>query len=212
MTSDQQQNTAAKRKKVIRVAALLLMLVVFPAVSWLYLKGGITWRKEALAELGNFGKVPPFPLIYADGSKIDRIEGCACVIYRFEENPELTPHNQKVMDLGQQLYKQFGEFNPQFRLVMLANAGSSEFRSYKQKLPSIDYATWAWSPVTPTWNELLNGGFNMYCHDRDVSPYPHYFALTDKNGIIKRFYNAESDKEIGRMIEQIAILIPPPPQ
>ena len=43
---------AQNRRKLFITAFLLLVLVVFPALSWLYLRGGLNWRKEALAELG----------------------------------------------------------------------------------------------------------------------------------------------------------------
>jgi len=38
-------------KRILRTGAILMILVLFPLISWLYLKSGIAFRKDALASL-----------------------------------------------------------------------------------------------------------------------------------------------------------------
>lgn len=195
-------------------AAFIVLFAGLPALSWWYLKGGLEWRKEAIAELGNYGKVRKAPVIYADGTKEDLLAGNVGVIYNFGVNPDLTAANQRAFDIAEKLYDQFaklksGGIHPHFRLVMISENGTSEFRSHMQKIPTYDFAAWIWMGGVNSWRTILENGFDAYCTHRKIPPYPHYFALCDTSGEIRRFYNADSDQEVGRMVEHIAILLPP---
>ncbi|MGI9159878.1 MAG: hypothetical protein ACR2K1_09015, partial [Saprospiraceae bacterium] len=108
---------------------------------------------------------------------------------------------------GQRLFEQFGS-NMNFRLVMIAQGGTAEFKTHAQTLPSADYATWVWTGALGSWSTILNNGYESYCIATDNKGYKEFYALTDTSGTIRRFYNALDEKEVGRMVEQIAILLP----
>ena len=48
----------AKIKKLVSSAILLLILVGLPAVSFIYLRSGANYRRDAIATMGDFGKMP----------------------------------------------------------------------------------------------------------------------------------------------------------
>lgn len=205
------EKVSVTRKTIISVV-LFLILVGLPAGSWYYLRGGLNWRKQAQAELQNYGKIRGAQVIYPDGTKENMLAEKVCVIYYFGANPELTLENKHIIDTGERLFKQFGYKSgntyDDFRLVMIAQSGSAEFRTHAQTLPSADFANWVWTGALGSWRTILVNAYDLYCQKNNVRPSEHYFALADTTGTIRCFYDAMSEKEVGRMVEHIALLLP----
>ncbi len=194
-------------RKIFIAAVLLLILVGFPAVSWIYLRDGLNWRKKAVGELSSYGQIPKANIIWPDGLLEDQLNSKVVVAHLFANKAELTAETQKILDTNQQIFDQFGR-GTHFSLVMIAEDATTDFRSYTQKLPGSDFANWLWLPANGAWPSVLNNGFESYCVKGEIDPYPYYYALADTAGVIRRFYNALDEKEVGRMVEQIAILLP----
>ena len=210
--SDEQQ-TPTRNRKILTATALTLILVVLPAISWFYLSGGLQWRKDAVAELGFFGQIRAAHIIYPDGTKENQLAESICVIHSFGANPELTEDNKRIIDTNKRLYDQFGRMSdgtprPFFKIVMIYEGGSAEFRSEVQKIPSIDYATWVVTAGLGSWGTILNNAFEKFTVERKVKPYQENYALADVTGQIKCFYNALDDQQVNRMVQQIARLLP----
>ncbi len=204
--------TVSSKRKIFIFCILFLILVVLPAGSWYYLRGGLNWRKQAQAELQDYGKIRGSFVIYPDGTKENELKDKVCVLHFFGANPELTPANQHILDIGQRLVQQFG-YKPgatsdYFRLVMIAEGGTADFKTHAQTLPNADLVNWVWTGGLGSWNTILANGYDLYCQQNDITPAAEYFALSDTSGKIRRFYNALDDKEVGRMVEQIALLLP----
>ncbi len=205
---------AEKVKRKLWVWSVLALLFVgLPAISWLYLRNGLNWRREAQQELkGEYGKILPVTVIHPDGSKDNLLAQKVCVIHYFGANPDLTPENKHILDTGERLFQQFGFKSAAapdyFRLVMISQDGTAEFRTHARTLPSADYATWVWSGGLNSWRAALVNAYTYYCQQNGVKPVSHYYALADTTGTIRRFYNALSEKEVGRMVEHIALLLP----
>ncbi len=180
--------------------------------SWFYLKGGLDWRKQAQAELQDYGPIRSAPIIYADGTKEDLLEKKVCVLYFFGANPDLDGPNRQILDTGERLFQKFG-YKPgaqqdDFRLVMIAQGGTAEFKTYAQTLPSAEYANWVWTGALGSWSTIMVNSYDLYCQRNGITPTTHYYALADQEGRIRRFYNALDEKEVGRMVEHIALLLP----
>lgn len=201
--------TPTKRKNIVRGILLALVLVILPVISFYWLNSGFQLRKEALGKNANYGKVRSVSVIYPDGVKEDQIKGKVCVIHLFGEAADLTNDNRKILDTCEKLFDQFGN-NPHFRLVMIAKDATSEFRSHHQKMLSAEYVTWAWTGAIGSWSTILWNGYESFCLAEDVSSVKEYFAVCDTTGQIRRYYNALSEREIDRMVQHIAILLPPP--
>ena len=200
------------KRKIFIAAILLLILVVLPMGSWYYLSGGLNWRKQAQAELQDYGAIRSAPVIYPDGTKENLLENKICVLYFFGENPDLTEPNRKILDICEGLFKQFG-YKPgaqidEFRMVMIAQGGTAEFKTHAQTLPSAEYVNWVWTGGLGSWSTIMYNSYDLYCQRNKVTPVPHYFALSDSEGRIRCFYNAMDEKEVGRMVEHIALLLP----
>jgi hypothetical protein len=201
-----EEKVSTQRKTIIFIA-LFTILVVLPGISWFYLRGGLNWQKEALAEMRDFGKIRPAYIVYPDGEKQNQLKSKVVVIHIFGENPDLTEANKKILDTGQRLYDQFGD-NEHFRMAMIADGGTAEFRSHAQTLPSADYAAWVWTGALGGWRTIVENGYESFYLSEKVDPVPQYYALADTSGTIRRFYDAMDDKQVGRMVEHIAMLLP----
>lgn len=197
----------SKTRKLFIFAALFIILIALPAGSWFYLKSGLNWHKAAVAELGDYGKIRGAFIIFPDGEKRDQLKGEVVVIHIFGDSPDLTEANKKIIEVDKRLYDQFGQ-NEFFRMAMIAEGGTSEFRSEVQKIPSIDYVTWVWTGGLGSWRTIIENGYESFCLAEHTSPVPEYFALADTSGKIRRFYNALDEKQVGRMVEHIAMILP----
>jgi len=200
------------KRKILIFGVLLVILVVLPLGSWYYLQGGLNWRKQAQSELQDYGKIRSATIIYADGTKENLLQGKVCVIHFFGSNPDLTEENRKILDTCERLFTQFG-YKPgaqidEFRMVMIAQGGTAEFKTHAQTLPSSEYVNWVWTGALGSWQTILFNGYDMYCQRNNINPVSHYYALSDTSGTIRRFYNAMDEKEVGRMVEHIALLLP----
>lgn len=200
------------KRKILISAILVLILVILPLGSWYYLQGGLNWRKQAQAELQDYGKIRSATIIYADGTKENLLDGKVCVIHFFGANPELTPENKHILDTGERLFQQFG-YKPgaqqdEFRIVMISQGGTADFKTHAQTLPSAEYVNWVWTGGLGSWSTILLNAYDLYCQKNDVTPVSHYYALSDTSGTIRRFYNAMDEKEVGRMVEHIALMLP----
>ena len=122
----------SKMRRVIIATILFVILIGFPAGSYLYMRSGVSWRKQAVSELGQYGKIRPAFLILSTGEKQNRLESCVSVIHIFGKDPDLTDVNRKIIDNGERLFNQFGKLSDEsirrdFRLAMIAEGGTAEF-------------------------------------------------------------------------------------
>ena len=206
------EETPSKKRNIITYAIIGLLIIVFPAISYVYLKKGLNDRIDVESEMKDYGKIRGAYIIWPDDTKEDQLKGKVCVIHMFGENPDFTPVNKKIIDHGEELFKQFG-YKPEadrndFRFVLIGEGGTAEFKSYFQTRPSSEMSNWVWTGGLGSWTTILQNGFDYYCQSNKITPYPEYYALTDTSGIIKRFYNADDEKEVNRMVHQIALLMP----
>lgn len=204
---ENQQEKVSLRRRTIIFAALGMILVVLPAISYFYLKSGLDWHLQAKADLKDYGKIRGEYIIFPDGEKQNQLKGKVVVIHIFGQNPVLNDTNKLILDTGQRLYERFGK-NYDFRLTMVSQGSDADFKSYAQTLPSAEMATWVWSGAMGSWRTIIENGYEKFCVERKEKAVPKYFALCDTSGTIRHFYNAMDEKQVGRMVEMITLLVP----
>lgn len=205
--NDTAHKTAKKKINWSLLGLFIFFFILAPGLSWLYLKMGYNWRKEAITELQHFGQIRSAPIIYANGTREDRAKGKVCVIHIFGANPDLTPTNKRILDINEKLFDQFKE-SDDFRLVMVAEGGTAEFKSYMQKQESVDFVTSVYTGGVASWEAVMNNSYDVYKTRTGARAVRNWYALADTMGTIRRYYNADDDAEIDRMVQQIAILLP----
>lgn len=192
---------------VSRVLFILLLFVVLPAGSWYYLRGGLNWRKTAVAELKTFGKIREAWVINPDGTRMDLLKNKVCVVHYFGDDPDLTEANKKILETGQELIKQFGQ-NNYFRNVVVWQGGTPEFKEYWKNVPENNGPIWVYDGALGSWKTIMVNQYEYFTLQEKAKPAQEYFALADTTGTIRRFYNALDPQEVNRMVEHIAILLP----
>lgn len=176
-------------------------------MSWFYLKSGLDWRRSVQAELRNYGKIRAAYYILPGNNEINLLAGKVCVLHSFGENPDLTEDNKKIMDIGDKLNDQFGKNNG-FRLAMIADGGTPEFRSHAQKIPGSEGPIWVWTGGLGSWRTILENAYESYCLAEKTTPAKSYLALSDTSGTIRCFYDVNKKDEIDQMVTHISLILP----
>lgn len=203
-------NTAQNQtplRRFLYVTILSLLLVVFPAMSWFYLKSGLDWRRSVQAELRNYGKIEKAFMILPGAVKINLLQGKVCVTHLFGENPALSADNKQVIEIGEKLKNQFGQ-NGNFRLAMVSEERSPEFLAYIKQMPDADNPVWVWTGGLGGWRTVIENAYESFCLAEKTTPAKSYLALSDTTGMIRCFYDANKKDEIDRMVTHISLLLP----
>jgi hypothetical protein len=196
-------------RKIFVFTFLSLVLVVFPAVSWLYLRNGLNWQRAVRAELGSYGKIRPVYRIEPGDVKTDQIKGKVCLLHLFPDgDAALDADNKAVLDMGARLYKQFRQ-NDAFRLVMISDDPATDLKAHYQTLEGTQPGgTWIWAGGTGSWRTILQNAYESYTLAEKTKPVKSYLALSDTTGTIRCFYNLNQQTEVDLMVAHVALLLP----
>jgi hypothetical protein len=187
---------------------LFVLLIAAPAMSWYYLSGGLKWRKDAIAELGSYGAIKPVWMIDEKLVKSNLVDKKVCAVYFFGENPDLTPSNKKILDIGKGLQDQFQKTNKFRNLVIWENATPAFKASFDEMAKGEDNA-WQYTAGLGGWKTILSNQYEYFTlHEKITKPAEQYFAVSDTTGTIRRFYDANDPEQMKRMVQHIAILLP----
>jgi hypothetical protein len=187
---------------------LFMLLIVVPGMSWYYLSSGLKWRKDAVAELGTYGSIKPVWLIDDKLSKSNLIDKKVCAVYYFGENPDLTPANKKILDIGKGLQEQFQKTN-KFRNVVIWEGGTPAFKGVFDEMAKGEDNAWQYTAGLGGWRTVLSNQYEYFClHEKISKPAEQYFAVSDTTGTIRRFYDANDNEQMKRMVQHIALLLP----
>lgn len=179
---------------------LLLFLVVFPIVSYIYLKSGYDYRVEAMQELREHGPLPAMPTYNFFGDTLDqKTPGERVVLLHFVD----LANDEQRQIMG----KNMGDIHEQFdglsQVVFWAGfdqADSAAVRAFLKNYRLQDpeqYLVFSKDDLTGNY-DFLEGG---------ITAEP-YVMLADTSGMIRNVYNLRHGKELVRMIEHVTYLMP----
>ena len=177
------------KKGALSVAILVGFLILAPLISYVYLKQGYKFRKEALTELESKGKVTPFK-IQIDSSLVlsdEDVNGKVSVISYIENEPE----NWAYLTAIYHQYKNRKEFN------MWTFAPKVTVVDSIKNLP-------AWSQI-----EMSSAAYRAFVESsmpKQEMP-AHHHILLDTTPELRRVYGT-SPEEKRKLIEHIVIVLP----
>jgi hypothetical protein len=209
------EEKASLTRRIIGIGLTTLLLIVFPAVSWVYLRSGLNWRKQAISELrGHYGNINDEAVRRSDPELLDSLKGKVCIVHSFGLAPDTSAINRHILQIGEKLYKQFGILGDgrktkYFKLVMVAHAGSEPFYDHVRSLPTAANTKWGWSISVDAWGPFLDKRYGEFCGSTKENPVQETFALCDTTGAIRRFYNALDKEQVDRMVTHVTMLLPP---
>ncbi len=208
----------------IQVFGILVILIIFPLMSWYYLKTGYNYQMDARGELKDYGKTPIFSLVDNNGKTFtnDSIGNTMAVISFLgkDENMDTT-----MLGIMQKLNTQFGDnrnlklligtLQPEFDSPAKLNSIFEKYnladdqhtlltgdKAALQKLAGMDLQVpkeWI-----PRENEAAEIVFEKI---PSIEDYP-FFVLIDRKQTINNYYKVNSEDEVKRMVEHIAIMLP----
>jgi hypothetical protein len=192
-----------KRMKPLQMAFLLLMLVVLPAGSWFYLRGGYQHRKAALEELkeaeavGDFSLADQNGLVFATQDLKKRVTIAGFL--------PTDPERQGAwMDGLIRMHEQFDDRNDVCFLLFADTTSISSTQDFVQSYNLSDSLQWILlQGNADSLHELATGSFHL-----PAGAETQQLALIDTSGMVRRHYDAYDNRQLGRLVEHITILMP----
>ena len=197
------ENQAPEKKKNVFLISGLVFLVLFvlPLGSIYFLNSGLQYRKTSVSELSDLGKVGDFNLNNQNNLPVSpaMLRGRVAVVNFFSENDSIAKFqadrianvHQNYNDVEDVLFLSFIHSDTSINLI---NAASS--------LGITDHKQWyLLSTQGNQWKDISTNNFKIPNIENGV-------ALVDTSMTIRKIYDLNSNPEMGRLVEQIAIVIP----
>lgn len=165
--------------KQLKTVLLLLMLIGLPLISWYFLKSGLEWRKEKVSDL----KAKELFMRSFDFSNADKD-----ALY------EMMAHRTAVVKLSDAINENDEKLIDQFD-----NAYTFQFISFEKT-----------ENMSKGWNSksvvryFKPSSQNCTIAEMQGSKY----MIVDTTGMIRQFYKDDSEKSLGTMIEDLAVILP----
>lgn len=210
-------------KKIIRFLMLCLLIVVFPFISWMYLRAGFNYQKEAWGELQDYGSLSAFTFQAQNGKEISKTQLTNKVVLAAFYSANET-QNERQIESMKRLHDQFDDREDvSFALLSTqANKAASQSMLAKHEIddPNQFYLL---SGSDEKVLDLMRKNFkqpNMEKGRGDDKKYElsvannlmpkdyPYFVLVDGKGLIRNYYDFRNEEHIKRVVEHLAILMP----
>lgn len=193
--------TTAFRSNVLQYLLLLLILVVLPAGSYWYLQRGISYRRAALAQLDNLGRLTEPTVQPTYGILPDTLAGNMVVIGWL--NPQETQTTAAYGHALQRLHQQFDSNQVVYFLTLLTqpdSAWTANFlREYQLEDPR-QVAVAAMLPDFAAWRNQLNWP--------DPTGKMPQLALVTDSLRIRAYYDAGNERAMQDLVTHLAMFMP----
>lgn len=194
----------AKKRNWIGVLILLLLLVIFPLMSYFYMKAGFDYQVNARDELSDLGMTPPMPEQTFWGDTLTgKNKGKQVSLLSY-----FDPSDAQVMATSG---KYFSEIHQQFDDVewfrmefMVPEQAKSSLQDYQRDQKMAD-AEQVFFYATNSSRAQVNAA--LYVSEA-LQAKVNVVALADTSGMIRQFYDLEDGKQFVRLIEHIAMMRP----
>lgn len=198
--------------RIFRVIAITIFLVGFPAVSWYYLNEGYKYRIAIIKELDqNLGTPPPFRLVNQAGKFIDNgfmKEKVIVTNFMALDAVEASKANM------QKLYNIQDQFDKKDDILFYTYIKADSLKAVQNYVNSLGIKE------EKQWN-FLTGPNGRMKHFIQAFPFPENtskayagnstVAIVDTSSTIRFFYDINNNKEVSKLIEHIANLMPQAP-
>ncbi len=191
---------------------LILFLVIFPLISWMYLRFGMDYRIEALEKLEDHGRVGDYylPAETGDSLRFSEIKGKVVVasFFGFRSDSLVAVYGDRL----QRLHGQFGGRPEVLFLQHVLESGDAmqkahDFRT-TYNLADTSKVKFVF-PGPEKAEELMDGQYHLPGYDRQDPAGNPFIALLDTAHVIRRYYDVREEASMRELVEHLAIVIPP---
>lgn len=180
-------------KKVLVSIFVFILLIALPAISWYYLKTGLSWRREAMGELSDHGNVQDMIIPIAGSRNIDMqdFEGKLSIFFRI--NCDNVDADLNVLN---RLHDQFlKRKDVKFFVVSDCTKTFDLPNSVNKSLISINCAS------DSSACEQISRSVYQSRSEQNI-------AFVDGNLNIRNYYESGLKEENKRLVEHMAMMLP----
>lgn len=200
----------AQKRRIASFAVLTLLLVGFPAVSFFYLKQGADYRREALSERGDFGKMPDLAALTSlRGTPPPNFRGAMTVVGWLD--PTRKDGTRLYGNMLDSLFHQFkGSENLYFTTIVLANDPETAVDRFADEFHLPDDEMLSFLRADARNFSATADSFHLPLGTYDGPGIQPVVALVDSSlTIVKHYDLARRDETIG-LVQLISLIIPLP--
>lgn len=185
-------------------AVIFAVLFIMPVVSLFYLYQGRAHSRTAVAELEKLGNLPGFNIKNQQNQPIDNklLRGKVTVI---DFLPKELEKAKSFADRISKLHQSFDDTDDVIFLSFIVADSSTTLLETASKLGIEDHRQWYLLGTNQAnWDSLSNSIFsNTKNVDANLG-----VAMADTSLQIRKYYDINDNKQMGRMVEHIAKVIP----
>jgi len=223
---EEKRTTKTKVKRIIELTALAITLIVLPVGTYLYTSQGFDYFMEMKGELHEYGELPAFALQDQSGQtlELEDVKGRLVVSSFMKLGDEKGNYMVKQMA---KLYDQFKDsdvvvfliyiFDPKTNSVASlndfaqANGLTDEeqcffLRGEEGKVEAVLANGYKWP--TDYGKKNREEPYQLASGSTTGDTYYPYVILSDTSAVIRNYYAFENNKEMGRLVEHIALMLP----
>jgi len=196
----EEQKTNKKRRVVVSVLVIAILFVL-PAGSWFYLQQGLDYHKKSRAELQDLGKAGQFELKNQKNLMVSpqMVRGKVSVVHFL---PEEQAAGKALTDRMAKVHESFDDTQDVLFFSFIQTDSSSQLLDMAQSLGIKDGDQWYLIGTEKNeWERLAREVYKIPDPASGV-------ALVDTSMTIRKYYDINVDKDMGRLVEHIAIVIP----
>lgn len=190
---------------------LFVIIVVFPLGALIYMNKGMNWRKERLEELKTFSELSETQLRAAYDSLASKYWEEGHIIVASFVNLDEVELSDRFGETLQKLHEQFDRRNDVSFVTHITGergVGGRKLQSFIEKNALQDTAQCFFLVKEEAVLDRLAQAYKIEREATDNWQNSPYFALV-KEAKVLHYYDVQNTKEIQRLVEHIAILIPP---
>lgn len=200
-----------KRNKglIFQFIMLMALLAITPIGTYFWMRGGVDYRAERLAELKDFGQVGNFKAVDAKGMPFDttNISGkMALVTFMPEDKAEAKKLMERIELVEYQMEEQLDQRKD---MLFLFYTTSSDLLTYSRDLMAKENDKFVFVNVTPAEMNRIKAESYQLKNAAELgvnSQYP--LALADLSSTIRHYYDPMKNADMGRLVEHMAMILP----
>ena len=196
-----EENNQKGIRRIIRTGLVLIIIIALPALSVHYLKKGVDYRKKALSELKDLGKVGDFKLVNQRNLPVtpEVLKGKITVLQFLPTDAAAAQSAVGRMAKAQQ---GFSEVDDVLFLTILAADSTINLLDAAATLQIKDDKHWFLAAISEGQRrQLATAVFKMPAPESGV-------AIIDDKLTVRKLYDINSNPDMGRLIEHIAMIMP----
>ncbi|MTB53264.1 hypothetical protein [Lewinella sp. W8] len=199
-----------KAKKILNAAALLLFLVGLPLGSYVYLKMGYEYRKEAIMTQGDFGKMPDLSSLEAvRGELPEEFRGAMTVVGWLD--PTKSSGTEMYGRMMDSVYQQFANSpNLYFTTITLADDPVTAAREFAETYHLPDDEMISFLAADEAAFARTAEQFSLPVTAYEAAGEQPLVALVDSSLTIVKHYDLAKREETLSLVELISVIIPLP--